>query len=223
MVAIGIFSDSAGDLPAFDKAIRLLVTKGARRFHFAGGAYADVDGWVKSKREEVKARSDYSNLDFFDDVVRYLIGLEQLERPAAFGTAYDESREIEELTRLKSKILRTPERGSLAYQDSAIPKKVVDLLGEVLCCVVHDKNDLHKEDIINNAVLIHGKETVPAVVAIGPRFFVCPGRLKGGAQGTVGLLEVDHGVAFSAFFLDGSVALERQVLPLSNKTKLSVK
>jgi hypothetical protein len=223
MAVIGILSDSNGDIALFDAAMRLLVSKGARRFLFAGGAYSDVDAWVKFKREEVKARSDYSNNDFLDDVIRYLIGLDQMERPAAFGTAYEASREIEELTRLKTKILRAPERGSLAYQDPSIPKKVVDLLGDVLCCLVHDKNDLIKEDIVNNAVLVHGKEPVPAVVSIGPRFFVCPGRLSDTQRSTVGILEIEKTIAFSAFDLDGAVAFEPQILPLQSRTKISVK
>jgi hypothetical protein len=225
MAAIGVFSDSEGDLEAFDAALKFLAAKGARRFLFAGGRYEDLDEWVKWKREEVRAQSDYSNADFLEDLQRYLVGLEQLERPAAFGTAYESVRAIEELTRMKDKVLRAPEKGSLAYQDSSIPKKVMDLLGDTLCCVVHDKNDLNKEDMVNAVVLVHGKEPEPQVVHIGPRVFVSPGRLKGGKRPVVGLLEAaERQLYFSAFTLDGKTIIDRQVLNTgSGRPKVSVK
>jgi hypothetical protein len=224
MLSIGVFGDSDGDLTTFDAAIKLLAAKGARRFLFAGGRFADLDEWVKWKREEVKARSDYSSEDFLEDVKRYLIGLDQLERPAAFGTAHEEMREIEELTRMKDKILRAPEKGSLAYQDTAIPRKVLEMVGDSLCCLVHDKNDLDKEDMLNAVVLVHGKEADPKVVQIGPRTFITPGSLKG-TKRTVGLIEEQNKqVTFSAFTLDGKEVISKQPIQLgSGKTKLSVK
>ncbi len=224
MVAIGVFSDSDGDLTAFDAALKLLASKGARRFLFAGGRFEDLDAWVKWKREEVKAKSDYSSDDFLEDVQNYLIGLDQVERPAAFGTAHEEVREIEELTRMKDKILRAPEKGSLAYQDTAVPKKVMEMLGDSLFCLVHDKNDLDKEDMLNAVVLVHGKDAEPKVVQIGPRTFISPGRLKGDKP-TVGLIEAqDRTVTFSAFTLDGTAVISKQPIQVgSGKTKLSVK
>lgn len=224
MAAIGVFSDSEGDISAFDAALRCLITRGARRFLFLGGRYADLDDWVAWKREMIKAQADYSNSDFLEDVSRFLIGLEQVERPAAFGTAWEIIREIEESTRVKTRILRTPERGSLAWQDPAVPHKVMDLVGDTLCCVVHDKNDLEKEDMLNAAVLIHGKEADPKVVQIGPRIFISPGRLKGGKEASVGLLEaVDRQLAWTVVSVDGRELVPRQVLPIATRTKLSVK
>lgn len=221
---IGVFSDSEGDLQLFDAALQVLSTKGAKRFLFAGGRYADLDDWAKWKRDEARAATDYGNPDFLEDVTRWLIGLEQVDRPAAFGTAHEIARRAEELARLKDRVVRTPEKGSLAYQDTAVPRKTVDMLGDALCLVVHDKNDLAKEDMLNAAVLVHGRSPEPAVVTIGPRFFITPGRLKGGKTATVGLLEVsDKGTRFSAFTLEGKTVLEPQALALAAKTKLSVK
>ncbi len=224
MAVIGVFSDSDGDLAAFDAALKLLVSKGARRFLFAGGRFADLDEWVRLKREEVKARSDYSNDDFLQDVERFLIGLEQVDRPAAFGTIHEEVREMEELARLKDKIVRAPEKGSLAYLDTGVPRKMVDMLGDALCCLVYDKNDLDKEDLLNAVVLVHGKDEEPKVVQIGPRTFITPGRLKS-ARPTVGLLEIqDRQVSFSAFTLDDVTVIDKQPIQLgSGKTKISVK
>ncbi len=224
MVAIGVFSDSDGDLTAFDAALKFLASKGARRFLFAGGKFDDLDEWVKWKRAEVKAQSDYSGDDFLEDVQRYLIGLEQVDRPAAFGTAHEQVRAIEELTRMKDKILRAPEKGSLAYQDTAVPRKMMEMLGDALCCLVHDKNDLDKEDMLNAAVLVHGKDSEPKVVQIGPRTFITPGTLKGDKP-TVGLIETqDRQVLFSAFTLDGTAVIDRQPISMGgSKTKISVK
>src|SRR5688572_4624195 len=114
--SIGIFSDTAGDLDAFDAALRFLAKKGARRFLFAGGKYEDLDEWVKWKRDAAKAQTDYSDLDFLTDLTNYLSDGEQLDRPPAFGTAYELDRSAQELTRMRDKILRTPEKGSLQYQ-----------------------------------------------------------------------------------------------------------
>ncbi len=222
MAVLGLFSDSDGDLVRFDAALKLLAEKGAKRFLFAGGRYSDLDDWVKWKREEIKAQVDYSNNDFLDDVQRFLIGLEQVERPAAFGTMWELGRYIEELTRLKDRVVRTPERGSLPYQDSSVPKKAVDMLGTTLCCVVHDKNDLDKEDMINAVVLVHGNENEPKLVKIGPRFFVTPGKLSS-LKPTVALLDVSEKLTFSAFTLDGNPAIEQQVVELATKSKVSVK
>ncbi|HEY0881271.1 MAG TPA: hypothetical protein VGD87_07065 [Archangium sp.] len=224
MVAIGVFSDSSGDLEAFDAAVKLLAAKGARRFLFAGGKFDDLDEWVRWKREEVKAQSDYSPSDFLEDVKNYLIGLDQVDRPAAFGTAHEQVRAIEELTRLKDKILRAPEKGSLAYKDTAVPRKVLEMLGDALCCLVHDKNDLDKEDMINAVVLVHGNGAEPKVVTIGPRTFITPGKLTGKTP-TVGLIElVDRQVTFSAFTLDGKAIIDKQPISVgSGKTKISVK
>lgn len=224
MVSIGVFSDSDGDLTAFDAALKFLASKGARRFLFAGGKFADLDEWVKWKRAEVKAKSDYSGADFLEDVRNYLIGLDQVDRPAAFGTAHEQVREIEELTQMKDKILRCPEKGSLAYADTAVPRKVLEMLGDALCCLVHDKNDLDKEDMINAIVLVHGKDAEPKVVKVGPRTFITPGRLTG-KKPTVGLIEmVERQVVFSAFTLDGKALIDKMPIQLgSGKTKISVK
>jgi hypothetical protein len=222
--ALGIFGDTGGDVALFDTALRLLSERGARRFLFAGGNYEDLDEWLRIKRDEMRSKADYSNDDFLEDVSRYLLGLEQLDRPAAFGTAWELARAVEEVMRMKDKVVRTPEKGSLQYQDSSVPRKAMDILGDVLCCVVHDKNDLDKEDMLNAAVLVHGKEAEPKVVQIGPRFFVTPGRVKGGPKSTVGLLElVDKQLVFSAFTLDGKTVIDKQPLAIGAKTKLSVK
>ena len=104
-----------------------------------GLALADLLA-VTRKRDEAKAQTDYTDMDFLTDLTSYLVEGDQVDRPAAFGTAYELSRTAQELTRMSDKVLRTPEKGSLQYQDPSIPKKAVDMLGDVLCCLVHDRS-----------------------------------------------------------------------------------
>ncbi len=225
MSAVGIFSDSQGDLAAVDAALKLLASKGARRFIFAGGKYSDLDDWAKWKRDEAKAQVDYTDSDFLEDVVNHLLDKDPLDRPAAFGTAYELARAAEELARMSNKVIRTPEKGSLQYQDPNTPRKAVDMIGDTLCCVVHDKNDLEKDDLINALLLVHGNEPEPKLVQIGPRYFLTPGRLSGGPKQTVGLLElIEKQLKFSAFTLQGEVLISQQPLVVAQKKKkISVK
>jgi hypothetical protein len=208
MADVGVFSDSGGDLELFDAALNFLSAKGARRFLFAGGNYEDLEAWVRWKRSLVRLHTDYSNLDFLEDVSRFLMGEQSVDRPPAFGRSWELALVTEELTRMESRIVRAPERGGAAWSNAAIPRKVFDLVGDVICCLVHDRNDLNKDDLFNAALLVHGKEAEPQVVNIGPRTFVTPGSLGGTSRPTVGLFSCSGRLSYAAFSLDGT-----QVLP----------
>lgn len=238
-MSVGVFSDSEGDLEAFDAAYELLRAKGATRFFFAGGRYTDLDEWISWKREKARGGAAYSDADFLADVSSFLSGHEPPVRMGAFGAASDEGAtapeaekkvealpqpSLEDLAQVKQRFERTPERGSAPYADPNVPKKHLDMIDATLCCLVHDKNDLEKDDMLNASVLIHGNEKEPKVVQIGPRFFVTPGRLKGAAEQTCGLIESAGGVLrFSAFRLDGAECLAPQSLAGGGKTKVTVK
>jgi hypothetical protein len=225
MAAIGVFSDSHGDLAAFEAAYELLKTKGARRFIFTGGRYTDLDEWIVWKKDKARGGRAYSDADFLADISNFLTAKEQLPRPAAFGEAGEEVKEGEDLTRLKDKFVRVPERDCLQYRDPGVSRKAVDMLGDALCTIVHDKNDLDREDLLNSMVFIHGKESEPKVVQIGPRFFLTPGSLTGAAEQTCGLIEtVEKSLRFSAFTLDGKKVIDGKTIAVGGgKTKLSVK
>ncbi len=130
---------------------------------------------------------------------------------------------LDELAKLGDRFLRTPERDCPAYADAAIAKKAMDMLGDVLCCVVHDKNDLTRDDMLNAAVFVHGRELEPKVTQIGPRFFVTPGSLNAPIA-SCGLLETaEKNLKFSAYALDGRSLIDGHLLSVGLKTKLSVK
>lgn len=226
---IGLFSDSHGDLDAFDAAYELLRQKGARRFIFAGGRYPDLDEWVLMRKQRARGTSRYTDADFLADVTNFLSQRDQVDRPPAFfGDAEvevgkDPATQVD-LDRVKERFLRVPDKESLQYLDASVPNVAVDLLGDSLACVVHDKNDLTRDDLLNALVFLHGKEPEPKVVQIGPRYFVTPGKLTGAAEQTCGLIEVvDRNLRFSAFRLDGKVIVDQHVLELGRKTKLSVR
>lgn len=225
MVPIGVISDSHGNLDALDQAYRLLCARGAQRFFFAGGRYQDIDEWLARRRDELLRERHYSNQDFLDDVVGYLAAQPQVPRPPAFGQTAAEYEEAERIARLRSRIVRAPEKECGSYQDPNIPRKPLDLLGDSLCCIVHDRNDLDREDLLNASIFVYGKQPKPGVVQIGPRYFVTPGQLADATTATCGLLEQVEAKTFkySAFTLAGETMVDGQVLSLGSKSKVSVK
>lgn len=223
MAAIGLLADSDGDLEAFDAAYEALKALGAKRFIFPGGRYSDVDEWVARRKERARGGRGYSDVDFLADVSAFLLAEDQVERPPAFGEGAEVEGALQELARLDSRFLRTPERGAPEYQDPAIAKKAVELIGDTLCCVVHDRNELVKDDLVNALVFIHGNEPEPKVVKIGPRYFVTPGRLSGATQRTCAVLTTaEKGLQFKAITLEGK-ELVSELLVIGGKTKVSVK
>ncbi len=222
---IGILSDSHGDLAAFEAAYELLRAKGAQRFLFLGGRYSDLDEWILDRRERSRGGREYSGADFIEDVAKWLAVTEQKPRPRSLSIPDDALKQLEEDPLLvREHFLRTPERDSIQYRDPSIPRKVLDMVGDTLCCLTYDKNDLSRDDLVNAVIFIHGKESEPKLVQIGPRFFLTPGRLAGAAEQTCALLErVEKDLRFSAFRLDGKVVVEPQTLAVDRRNKLSVK
>jgi hypothetical protein len=220
---IGILSDSHGDLAAFDAAYELLRARGAGRFIFLGGRYSDLDEWILDRRERSRGGREYEGSDFLADVERWLAATEQKPRTRSLGAEAPPEEEEDPLL-VRENFLRTPERDSLHYRDPNIPRKLLDMVGDTLVSIVHDKNDLTRDDLLNAPVFLHGKESEPKVVQIGPRYFLTPGRLAGAAEQTCALLErVERNLRFSAFRLDGQPVLEPQLLLLDRRSKLSVK
>jgi hypothetical protein len=222
--AIGVLSDSHGDLAAFDAAYELLRAKGARRFLFLGGRYTDLDEWILDRRERSRGGREYSGADFLDDVARWLAATEQKPRTRALSGGGEPASTEDDPLLVRENFLRTPERDCLHYRDPSVSRKLLDMVGDTLCCIVYDKNDLTRDDLLNAAVFIHGKEPEPKMVQIGPRYFLTPGRLAGAAEQTCALLErEDRNLRFTAWRLDGKVVLEPQMLLLDRRTKLTVK
>jgi len=211
---VGLLADSAGDLDALERGSDLLLERGAERLFFLGGRFPDVDAMVLKRRARRRGSRDYSDDDFVSDVAAFL--------SAAHGGTAGRLAGADEEDKLRSRFSRVPCVESLEYRDPNVPNKLVELVGDTLACLVHDKADLVKDDMLNAALLIHGKSPEPGVVQIGPRFFVTPGRLTGAPEQTCALLESTPGeLRFLAFTLGGR-ELKRQAFARGSKNKLSV-
>jgi hypothetical protein len=189
------------------------------------GIFADSNGDLGAFGAALKLLHQKGARRFFFPGGRYTdLDEWMFARPPALAQADGGSSDAEELDRLKERFVRAPERESIHYGRPAVGTKVVDMLGDVLCCIVHDKNDLDRDDLLNASVFFHGKGPEPKVVQIGPRYFVTPGQLSGAAAQTCALIElVDRNLRFSAFRLDGLSVIDGQLLELPRKSKLSVK
>lgn len=79
---------------------------------------------------------------------------------------------------LARRIVRIASRACPEYATGAAPRKQVDLVEGRICCLVHDKAELTRDDIENASLLFHGNAADAALVQIGPRCFITPGRLR---------------------------------------------
>jgi predicted phosphodiesterase len=80
-------------------------------------------------------------------------------------------------------IVRVASRSCPEYESGTVPRKQVDLADGLICCLVHDKAELSREDIANASVLFHGNTAEAALVQIGPRCFITPGHMRAAAPG----------------------------------------
>ena len=172
---IGLASDSHGNLDALEKALDLFARAKVDRVFFLGGRLADLDAVLGRRRGARGApvpRTDSEFLAAFEDA---------LARQAAADPIAD-------------RLVRVASRACPEYGSGAVPRKLMDLVEGRICCLVHDKAELDRDDITNATVLLHGNTDRAAVVQIGQRYFVTPGRLRAPAPGseppTFGVLDV---------------------------------
>lgn len=211
---IGLLADSAGDMDALDRGTQLLLEKGAERLFFLGGRFPDVDEMILRRRAKRRGSRAYSDADFVDDVAAFL-SAQQGGTRARLAGADDEDR-------LRSRFSRVPCKDSLEHRDPNVPNVLVEMVGDLLACLVHDKAELAKEDMVNAVLLFHGKSPEPGVVQIGPRYFITPGRLTGASEQCCALLELAPAeLRFEGFTLDGK-SIKRQVFPRSSRNKTTL-
>jgi hypothetical protein len=181
-VKIGLASDSFGDIRALGLALDRLDAAGAERIFFLGGWYSDVDMALARKRNPTPTPPPGDeSLEFLHAVTGALA--------SQLGPLHDP------VQRLAGRIVRVASRSCPEYTKDESQRKVFEMVGSLICCLVHDKADLSRDDISNATVLFHGNASQPALVQIGPRSFVTPGALRspgaGDAQPTFALLELD--------------------------------
>jgi hypothetical protein len=123
--------------------------------------------------------------------------------------------------------VRVASRSCAGYASGAVPRKQVDLLDGLICCLVHDKADLDRDDIANASVIFHGNSPSAGLVQFGPRTFVTPGPLRGaapaGPPGSYAVVEVTpRDLVLSVFSVEGA-ELRRERASFAAGAKLSVR
>jgi predicted phosphodiesterase len=185
---IGLASDSHGNETGLGRALEVFEGLEVDRVFFLGGRLADLDAVLERRRSAGRWRPPLaSDGDFLDAV-----------RGALFGAGGPP---------LESRVVRVASRDCPGY--AAGLGKHVDLVEGRICCLVHDKADLTREDILNASILFHGASARPGLTQFGPRVFVTPGHLRSpppdGAPATFAVVEVDgRGLALTVYGADGA-------------------
>ena len=206
---IGLASDSHGNLDALEKAFGLFVRAGAERVFFLGGRLADVDAVLARRKRAPSSAVPSTDAEF-------LAAFEEALARHASGDP------------IGDRVVRVASRGCPEYATGVVPSKQVDLVEGRICCLVHDKAELDRDDIANATVLFHGNAEKAAVVQIGPRYFVTPGRLRppaaGGAPATFGLLEMtEKDLVLTVYAADSAAELRRERASFAAGAKMSVR
>jgi predicted phosphodiesterase len=166
-VRIGLASDSFGNLGSLEKALDVFARSPVERVFFLGGRLADLDEALARRRGIRDVPVPRSDSEFL----------------AAVEGALARHAEPDPIA---DRVVRVPSRACAEYASGALPRKQVDLLDGLICCLVHDKAELDRDDISNATVLFHGNADRAALVQIGPRYFVTPGRLRAPPPGEGG-------------------------------------
>ena len=164
---IGLASDSFGNVDVLERALDHFERFRVERVFFLGGRIADLDEALERRSA---APSEGAGSQGRSELLAAVEGA--IARRHA-GTA----------SPLSGKIVRVASRACPEYASGAAPRKQVDLVEGRICCLIHDKAELDREDIANATVLFHGNCVNAALVQIGPRCFVTPGRLRVPARG----------------------------------------
>ncbi len=120
-------------------------------------------------------------------------------------TLLEEDRQLRKLQRLR--MLPPP------------PARAIEMAGDRIVLMVHDKSVLDEEDIANAHVIVFGDGEDLMLKRFGSRYFFCPGPLS---KGKVGLLEIDSSerVLLSTFAPTGEPIWSEPLL--SKKRRVSI-
>jgi len=166
-VRIGLASDSCGNTALLVRALDALDAAGADRIFFLGARFTDVDAAMAARAQSAPSTG-------------------APPPPAGEDEAFLREVEGELRSRIETaatrvgRIVRIASRSCRERAPSA-PGKLLEMVGGALCCLVHDKADLTRDDIANATFLFHGNADAPALVRFGPRYFVTPGHLRASA------------------------------------------
>jgi predicted phosphodiesterase len=206
---IGLASDSFGNLDALERALALFARAPVDRVFFLGGRVSDLDAVQARRRGGRDApvpRSDSEFLAAFEEA----LARQTAADPVADGT------------------VRVASRACPEYGSGAVPRKIMELVEGRICCLVHDKAELNRDDITNATVLFHGNADRAALVQIGQRYFVTPGRLRapaaGGEPPTCCILDVtERELVLTVYSADRTAELRRERASFAAGGKMSIR
>ncbi len=206
---IGLASDSQGNLDALEQAFGAFVRAGVERVFFLGGRLADVDAVLARRKRAAGGKVPRTDPEF-------LAAFEEALARHASGDP------------IGDRMVRVASRGCPEYATGVVPSKQVDLVEGRICCLVHDKAELDRDDIANATVLFHGNAEAAAVVQIGPRYFVTPGRLArraaDGASPSFGILDMtESDLVLTVYAADSAAELRRERARFAAGGKMSVR
>jgi len=207
---IGLASDSFGNVAALERALEVFAWAGVERVFFLGGRYADVDAAMARRRGGSRGAP---------------VPQDDLEFLAAVRGALEREAD-RKADPLEGHIVRVASRACPEIHRGA-PWRLMEMVAGQICCLVHDKANLSREDIGNATLLFHGNAADAALVQIGPRFFVTPGHLREpapeGHPATFAVLEVGAHELELVVHGAGGAELRRVRLPFGSRGKMTVR
>ena len=114
--------------------------------------------------------------------------------------------------RLRLRTLESLPRGSA---------RTIEMIGDRVAILIHDKALLDEEDIFAANLLVYGRSEGPLITRVGARWFLTPGPLREG-EGGVGILDDgSEQIAATMYDLDGQAKLN-ETLSFTRSPKMRV-
>jgi hypothetical protein len=85
--------------------------------------------------------------------------------------------------------------------------RTIEMIGDRVAVLIHDKANLDEEDIVSANLLVYGKSTEPLVKKIGARWFISPGLIGCKTGGVAVIEDKDTGVIAEIFDDHGTCTL----------------
>ncbi len=99
--------------------------------------------------------------------------------------------------------------------------RTVEMVGDRVAVLIHDKADLDEEDILAANILFFGKSDAPLVKKIGARWFVSPGPIGPPGGGVAVIDDEGDEVTVTIFDTAGTLAT-KETLTVQRATKMRV-
>jgi hypothetical protein len=99
--------------------------------------------------------------------------------------------------------------------------RTIEMIGDRVAVLIHDKANLDEEDIVSANLLVYGKSAEPLIRKIGARWFISPGVL-GCPKGGIAVIEDKDEKVFAEIFDDQGICTLTESLDMTRKTATKV-